>query len=111
MSSNIKVIIKKPTKKEYYEYFKVLQEIPENYFSLITSLTVYNSNLFELPDVSLLPNLVNLYCGNNNLKIIPKYENLVELDCQNNLIEELEEYPNLVNLWCNRNKLIKIHLL
>ena len=110
MSSNIKVIIKKPTKKEYYEYFKTLEEITPDYFKfgLITSLTVYNSNLFELPDVSLLPNITNLYCGNNNLKIIPKYENLIELDCQNNLIEELEEYPNLINLWCNRNKLTKL---
>jgi Leucine-rich repeat (LRR) protein len=110
MSSNIKVIIKKPTKKEYYKYFKTVEEITPDYFKLgfITSLTIYNSNLFELPDVSLLPNLVSLYCGNNNLKIIPKYENLIELDCQNNLIEELEEYPNLVKLWCNRNKLTKL---
>ena len=110
MSSNIKVIIKKPTKKEYYEYFKTVEEIVPDYFNfgLITSLTIYNSNLFELPDVSLMPNLVNLYCGNNNLKIIPKYENLIELDCQNNLIEELEEYPNLVKLWSNRNKLTKL---
>ena len=110
MSSNIKVIIKKPTKKEYYKYFKTIEEITPDYFKLgfITSLTIYNYNLFELPDVSLLPNLVSLYCGNNNLKIIPKYENLIELDCQNNLIEELEEYPNLVKLWCNRNKLTKL---
>ena len=63
MSSNIKVIIKKPTKKEYYEYFKTVEEIVPDYFNfgLITSLTIYNSNLFELPDVSLMPNLVNLY--------------------------------------------------
>uniref|UniRef100_A0A6C0CAE8 Uncharacterized protein n=1 Tax=viral metagenome TaxID=1070528 RepID=A0A6C0CAE8_9ZZZZ len=80
--------------------------------SSIKFLFVHQNNITNLPDASLLPNLTELNCSNNNLKNIPFYRKLITLNISFNKVTELNHYHNsdLKYLDCSFNPNIALNI-
>jgi Leucine-rich repeat (LRR) protein len=88
---------------------KYIDNLPEN----IIELNLGCQDLKELPDLSRLKNLKELYCYNNQLSTIPNTvtNNLILLCCSNNKLTNIPVLNNLEMLGCNNNRLTNIPVL
>jgi Leucine-rich repeat (LRR) protein len=55
-----------------------------------------------------LPNIITLYCNDNNLTQLPSLPNCRELECYHNFIKTLPDLPKCVILDCSINKLTRL---
>jgi uncharacterized repeat protein (TIGR01451 family) len=82
-------------------------------FSNLQSLVCRNNQLTTI-DVSMLPDLSDLSCGENNLTAITVGEMSIlnSLYCSNNLLTALptEHLGNLMTLYCNNNQITALNL-
>jgi Leucine-rich repeat (LRR) protein len=55
-----------------------------------------------------LPNVVKVYCNNNQLTQLPKLPKVVVLHCENNRLTQLHTLPNVITLYCDNNQLTRL---
>jgi Leucine-rich repeat (LRR) protein len=85
--------------------YPCINDIPIEYYDLITELKCQHK---ELEELIYLPNLEILDCSFNYITHIPIYPKLKTLTSMNGEIKEIGDYPMLTDIYVQNNKITKI---
>ena len=90
----------------------LLTEANKQAIEAVTSLNIEGANLTDISGIEYFTQLTSLYCGNNQLTVLPveKLTNLTRLYCNKNQLTALpvENLTNLTLLYCSYNQLTEL---